>query len=183
MRRVIILGGAGSGKSTLARALGARLGLPVVHLDQLYFKPGWQPRPEPEFAQLVAEAAAADAWVIDGNYSRTRGPRLARADTLIWLDLPLSVRLPRVIWRIARSHGRVREDMAPGCPERMDWAFLLWAAGWRNKLREKAMATIAAAPDTVTVRTLRSRADVRRFLAGLGAQSRVRPHGATPPRT
>lgn len=164
MRRVMIIGGSGSGKSTLARALGARLGVPVVHLDQLYFWPGWQPRPEDEFAQAVANAAEGEAWVIDGNYSRTRGPRLARADTLIWLDLPLWIRLPRVIWRIAGSYGRVRVDMAAGCPERVDWPFLLWAAGWRNKLRAKAMATIDAAPSTVTIHILRSRAEVRRFL-------------------
>lgn len=41
MRRVMIVGHPGSGKSTLARAMGERTGLPVVHIDQIHWRPGW----------------------------------------------------------------------------------------------------------------------------------------------
>ena len=39
MRRIIVVGCQGSGKTSLALRLGRNLGLPVVHLDVLYWRP------------------------------------------------------------------------------------------------------------------------------------------------
>ena len=125
-RNVMIIGSPGSGKSTLAREIGRRLGLRVVHIDQLYWLPGWRMRPPEEMPALVEAAVAEDGWVFEGNNSRTLPIRAAKADTLIWLDLPRLLCTARVLRRIARSHGRVRPDMAADCPERLDWTFVRW---------------------------------------------------------
>jgi hypothetical protein len=100
MQRIVILGNSGSGKSTLARAIGERLGLPVVHLDRLFWSPGWV-EPEAEvFRDQVRSALARDAWVCEGNYARrTFDLRLPRADLIIWLDTPRWVCLKRVVLR------------------------------------------------------------------------------------
>ncbi len=127
MQRVMIMGPCGSGKSTLARRIGARHGLPVFHLDQAFHRPGWRPAPEAEFVAEVERIAALPAWVIDGNYKGTIASRLQAADTLIYLDMPARVTVPRILKRIALSHGQVRPDAAAGCPERLDLPFLLFA--------------------------------------------------------
>lgn len=142
MRRVIILGPCGSGKSTLARRLGIKHGLPVFHLDQAFHRPGWRPAPEDAFHAEVERMAALPAWVIDGNYKGVMASRFARADTLVYLDMPTWVTMPRLVGRIARDYGRVRADSAPGCPERIDLAFLRYAWTWNRIQRAKTHALV-----------------------------------------
>lgn len=100
--RINIVGEAGSGKSTLAAALSARLQLPVVELDQLYWRPGWQPTPLDEFEGKVVAALSGPAWVVCGNYGSVRPLVWARATAVAWLDYPLPLsfyRLCRRTWR------------------------------------------------------------------------------------
>ena len=116
MRRIVILGNAGSGKSTLARRLGERLGIPVCHLDVLFWRPGWVEPDAQGFRDRVAEATAGEAWVSEGNYaSRTFDIRLPRADTIIWMETSRQTCLRRVIWRT--MFERRRSDLADGCSE------------------------------------------------------------------
>ena len=86
MERILIIGCSGSGKSRLARILGKELGLPVVHLDQLWWQADWQNVTVEEFDSRLAMALSMDRWIIDGNYSRTMEARLSRCDTVIYLD-------------------------------------------------------------------------------------------------
>ena len=67
-RRILIIGNSGGGKSTLARQLGAKLGLPVIHLDVLFWKPGWVESGDVEFREAVAAALSTPAWICDGNF-------------------------------------------------------------------------------------------------------------------
>ena len=86
MERIIIIGCPGSGKSTLARQLGEKLDLTVVHLDRLWWNPGWENVPREEFDIRLENALKLESWIIDGNYSRTMDARLAKCDTIIYLD-------------------------------------------------------------------------------------------------
>lgn len=95
MQRIVVFGASGSGKTTLGRWLGARLDLPFTDLDDVYWRPDWIDSPVAEFRAAVAALAAADRWVIAGNYSKARDLLWPRADTLLWLDLPLM----QVLWR------------------------------------------------------------------------------------
>ncbi|MDN3224277.1 AAA family ATPase [Pseudomonas nunensis] len=123
MQRIVILGNAGSGKSTLARALGKRLDLPVVHLDTLFWEPGWVEPDAEQFRLRVSEAIATDAWICEGNYARrTFDLRLPRADLIIWLDTPRLTCFTRVIIRSIMN--RPRSDLPAGCTEKLDRAFL-----------------------------------------------------------
>jgi adenylate kinase family enzyme len=123
MQRIVILGNAGSGKSTLARTLGSRLGLSVVHLDKLFWQPGWVEPDAEQFRDRVRAAVAGDSWVSEGNYARrTFDLRLPRADLVIWLDTPRRTCLWRVLVRSILN--RPRADMAAGCEEQLDRAFL-----------------------------------------------------------
>ena len=88
MERVAIVGPGGAGKSTFARSLGELTGLPVLHLDRFFWKPGWVETPRDEWRQRQSELAAADRWIADGNYGGTFDERFARADTVIIVARP-----------------------------------------------------------------------------------------------
>ena len=132
MKRVLVLGSPGAGKSTLAAQLATRTGLPLIHLDQQYWQAGWVEPDKESWRARVAEIAARDEWIIDGNYGGTLAVRLARADTVILLDFPTHLCLLRVLRRSVTGRGRVRPDMAEGCPERFDPAFFTYVARYRR---------------------------------------------------
>ncbi|MEF3306193.1 DNA topology modulation protein [Paenibacillus sp. GYB003] len=139
MKRVVILGCSGSGKSTMARRIAERTGLPVYHLDAYYWKPGWVAADPETFDAEVAEIAAEDRWIIDGNYSRTLDLRLSRSDTVIFFDYPRYLCLYRVLKRRLQYRGRSRADMGEGCEEKIDLAFLKWIWNFRKRSRPKLL--------------------------------------------
>ena len=102
MRRVSLVGGPGSGKTTVGRRLAASLGAPSVELDAIYHQPGWTELPVEEFRRRVADVVAGDTWVVDGNYTTVRDLVWARADTVVWLDLPRPLIMRRVVARTVR---------------------------------------------------------------------------------
>jgi adenylate kinase family enzyme len=164
MRRVVILGCSGAGKSTFARALGAKLRAPVVHLDALFWQPGWT-EPEAEaFRTAVAKAIAGEAWVTDGNYvSRTFDLRMPRADTVIFVHQPRWLCMFRILWRVVTYWGRRRPDLAEGCLEHFDWAFIKWTWNFRAQSQPRVLEMAAAWPTPIT--HLRGDAAMARFLA------------------
>lgn len=169
MKRVLIIGPCGSGKSTLARELAPRLDLPLVHMDQLNWRAGWVETPQPELLERVEAAVAGERWLIDGNYGGTLGPRLERADTVIYLDFPVTLCLWRVIRRIVTHRGRTRPDMTEDCPERFDLEFMLYLAGWNWGPRPRTEDKLKGHEHKV-VRLGNPRA-LKRWLAGIPAQA------------
>ncbi|MGL5012325.1 MAG: AAA family ATPase [Paracoccaceae bacterium] len=167
MQRVMIVGGPGSGKSTLARGLGARTGLPVYHMDHIHWQSGWVERERAEKIRLAGEIEARDSWVFEGGLSATYANRVARADTLIWLDLPVGLRLWRVLKRSVRWWGRSRPDLPEGCNEEFGPQTLpFWAFIWRTRQtsRERLLQIVAAPPGHLRVVHLRRVRAVRAFL-------------------
>ena len=145
VQRIVIIGCSGAGKSTLARALGARLGLSVTHLDVLWWQPDWRPHPDPAaFRAQLREIAAGERWIIDGGFTEgTIEHRLARADTVILLDFPVSLCLWRALTRVIKDAGKTRSDLAPGCFEKFDAEFCHYIWTYRQRRLpgiERAMA-------------------------------------------
>lgn len=168
MRRILLIGPGGAGKSTLAQCLAERLDLPLIHLDALYWQAGWVETPKDVWRQRLATLLQGEAWVMDGNYGGTLDLRLAACDTAILLDLPPWQCLWRVVKRRLRHRGRARPDMTPGCPERLDGAFLLWIATWRRRRGDDVRRRLVrAAQAGVDAHVLRSQAAVDAFVAAL----------------
>jgi adenylate kinase family enzyme len=165
MERIAIVGCSGGGKSTLAIGLGARQSLPVAHLDNLFWKPGWKECALEEFRPKVEAAAAGERWIIEGNFTSASHLRFARADTVVWIELPILLCLWRAFRRMLLSFGRVRPDLAPGCPEQFDLAFYRYIVDWNRVTRPKMARVLAQfAPDARLVR-IRSDRDKVAFLA------------------
>jgi len=169
MQRVLVIGIPGAGKSTFSRKLAQRTGLPLIHLDKEFWQPGWKVTPREEWRPKVASLVARDAWVMDGNYDSSLDLRLPRADMVVWFDYPRRVALPRVLLCVAKTYGRVREDLAPGCPEKIDLEFLRYIWEFPHKERPRVVASLAEHGKHLKPFVFRRDRDVARFLDGLPA--------------
>jgi adenylate kinase family enzyme len=170
MQRVLVIGIPGAGKSTLSRELAKRTGLPLIHLDKEFWRPGWKITPREQWRAKVAELVEREGWVMDGNYDSSLDLRLPRADAVVWFDYPRRVTLPRVLWRVAKTYGRVREDLAPGCPEKIDWEFLRYIWDFPGKERPRVVTMLAEHGRHLEPVVFHRDRDVARFLDGLPAK-------------
>ena len=170
MRRVNVKGTSGSGKTTFGRELAERLGVPFLELDALHWvNPSWQEPADERFREDVRAALGAmpDGWVIDGNYERKLDNIVIRgADTIVWLDLPLRVKLRRV-WRRTITRIRAEEELWGG--NRESWHGAFWGRdsllGWmlRTHFSHRRDWPRLYGDDPRFVR-LRSVAEARRWL-------------------
>ncbi|MBB5350237.1 adenylate kinase family enzyme [Haloferula luteola] len=164
MKRVSIIGCSGAGKSTFARKLHEVTGLPLVHLDQEFWQPGWKASSKEVFQARIRERCEGDQWIMDGHYFSTLPSRLVRSDTLIFFDYPTWRCLGRTLKRTMKYRGKVRPDGASGCPERWDWGFLRYIVGFRKRLRERTLELIRTHPE-VEVHVFLHPRDAARFLS------------------
>lgn len=164
-QRIVILGGPGAGKSRFARLLGQRLNLPVVHLDPLFWRPGWTPSDAESFRERVRIALAGDRWISDGGYIQVTGDlRLPRADLIVWIEQPVWLRLFRSVQRMADPRERGRADLPEGCRDSLDaqaLGFILDFDRLNRPMLEEAIARLA--PDKAVIRLRGDRA-VAQFL-------------------
>jgi adenylate kinase family enzyme len=123
VQRVAIVGTPGAGKSTLARELGTRAGLPVIHLDQHYFLPGWERKSDAEWDEIRERLLAGERWVMDGAFAMEKA--VDRADTIVFLDFPRARGFIGSLKRLVLAYrGRPAPDFAPGCEDKLDRGFL-----------------------------------------------------------
>jgi adenylate kinase family enzyme len=118
MERIAIIGSSGTGKSTLARDLGRLLHINVVHLDRVFWEPGWKEKPRETRIDILQEIVRKEQWIIEGTYLGTAEPRLNAADTIIFLDTPALLCLKRVIKRYMGG-GRCHREIPEGCYDRL----------------------------------------------------------------
>ena len=168
-RRVLIVGCGGAGKSTLARELGKRTGLPVVHLDRIWWLPGWVHISREAFDQKLAAELEKPEWIIDGDYSRTFAMRLARADFCVFLDLDTQTCMQGALERARIYKGKSRPDMTEGCEEYLDEKFEQWILDFREKTRPKMLGELRASG--VAHRIFTSREEAWAWLDEITAQA------------
>ncbi len=164
MEKILIIGCGGAGKSTLARALGEKTGLPVVHLDKIWWAPGnWQHLEKEEFDALLLEELQKPRWILDGNFNRTIEMRLKECDTVIYLDFSRMACLFSWLKRVITNWGHARADMAPGCKEWFDPEMAAWIWNFNKKNRENYYRLLNEAEGIETI-VLKNRRMVKRFL-------------------
>ena len=171
MRRVVVIGTTGSGKSTLAERLAVQTGLRIIELDALYWGRDWQGVPVDLFRHRVERETRDGGWIVVGNYGQVRDLVWPAADTLVWLDLPLSRVMWRLAWRTVRRAATKEELWGTGNRESFVNAFfsrqsiLLWALKTHRRNRERYSKECAAQAEKMQVVRLSSPREVERFLA------------------
>ena len=169
-RRVLVIGMAGSGKSTFSRALSEKTGLPVIHLDVHYWRPGWVEPSKEDWQETQRSLLAGDEWIADGNDLETLELRLERADTVVLLDTP---------WWTCASRAFVRGlrkpvgEMPEGCEDsawrrlRDEWRLVGIILSHRRSEHVRGRAIVARREPRVAVHVLGSPRGAREFLDGL----------------
>ncbi|WP_455661447.1 DNA topology modulation protein [Pradoshia sp.] len=166
MDRVVIIGNGGTGKSVLARELGKSTGLPVFHLDAVFWKSGWEPTPKDEWMMKVEELVRRPAWIMDGNYSSTMDLRLKEADTIIFLDYSRWMSIYGIVKRRIMYRNQTRPDMAEGCKEKLDSAFVKWVWNYDKERAPLLREKLKKVKDT-QIHHFRSRKELQAWLARL----------------
>jgi adenylate kinase family enzyme len=164
LNRVLVIGPGGAGKSVFAVRLAERTGLPLLHLDMLYWQPGWVEPTKDEWSAQVERLVAGERWIMDGNYGGTLTRRLAACDTAIFLDASRWLCLWRVIKRRWMHRGRARPNMTPGCDERLSAEFLWWIWTYPSRRRPKILRMLGELRAGQTAVILRGPREIEHFL-------------------
>jgi adenylate kinase family enzyme len=164
MRKVLVIGPGGAGKSTLSNQLGELLGIEVLHLDKFYWHPGWVEMPKPEWRKTIEEMLRRDSWIMDGNYSGTLDIRFQACDTVIFLDMPRTLCIRRVLKRAMMYRNKSRPDMAEGCREKLSLEFILWIWNYPRRTKPKIVNMLESNAEGKNIIRLRSQSEVKRFL-------------------
>ena len=172
VQRILVAGASGSGKTTTAARIAAATGIPRTEIDALFHHAGWTPNPR--FAEEAQALADSPRWVTEWQYAPARPVLAARADLLVWLDLPRAVVLLRVVRRTLRRR-LLRVELWNGNLEPPLRTFLTdpehivrWSMSTYCIYPERVREALAEHPRLRLVR-LRSNRDARRFLRLLAA--------------
>lgn len=137
MQKIMVIGCPGSGKSTFSRALHQKTGLPLCHLDMLYWNSDKTTVEKSVFLARLCDVLQKESWIIDGNYSSTLEMRFEACDTVIFLDLPTEACLDGVRAR----RGKPRADM-PWIETEEDAAFTAYIKGYQEQQRPYVLSLI-----------------------------------------
>lgn len=166
-KRIALIGCPGAGKSTFSHKLAAKTKLPLFHLDQMFWQHGWTKPEKGMWHATHLNLISKDEWIIDGNYQNTLEPRLARADWVIFFDFSTHQSMWGITKRIWRNYGHTRPDMAPGCPERLDFPFFRYVLNFHRTDRPQILAILANLPPETRVDIVTTHAQADALLGTL----------------
>lgn len=158
--RIVVLGCSGSGKSTFARSLHERSGLPLIHLDNIWWRADRTHISREEFDGELKTLLAGDRWIIDGDYSRTYETRIRACDTIIFLDYDEDECMRGIVERV----GKNREDI-PWTEDRLDPELVALVRNYRRDNRPVVYALIEKYPRKRTL-IFKTRAQAWEWLEG-----------------
>lgn len=167
MKKILIIGISGAGKSTVAKKIHKLLYIPIVHLDRLFWEPGWIKSDKEIFEKKVLTAIQKDRWIIDGNYTNSMELWIKDADTILYFDFPRLLCLWYILKRRIAFHGKTRPDVARGCEERFDLNFLKFIWNFPKNNTPKIENILARQPKEKQIIRFKSPRQVKKFLQRL----------------
>lgn len=166
-KKIMVIGCAGSGKTTIAFKLHKKLHLPIIHLDQYYWKQNWQRSDLDEFTQTHDKLCLQDAWIMEGSYMKLLENRAAQADMIIFLDMPRYICLWRVIKRTIFNIGKTIPGNPEDCPQELFTIkfiyFLQWIWNFNNRYKQTTLDLLNKWKNTKKVYIFTSQKEVDHF--------------------
>ena len=160
MKKIIVIGCPDSGKSTFSRALHHKMGIPLYHLDMMYWNADKTTVEKNVFSERLSAVLEKDEWIIDGNYGSTMEMRMMACDTIVFLDYPTDICLDG----IRRRRGKSRSDM-PWIETEEDEDFMAFIKTYNEQQRPKVLSLLDKyCGKRVVIFTSREEADA--FLKG-----------------
>lgn len=173
-KRIMVIGCSASGKSTFSRRLSEITGIPVTHLDTLFWKPGWIEEDRAVFREKQRRIIASDSWIIDGHYKSTMEMRLERAQLVVWYRLSRFDCITGYLRRLLNGMTKriSRPDITEGCNEKLDIEFFKYIWNF-NKTQDKPVEELLKKYPGVKVITFKTRKQADVFLKRLQEKHKV----------
>lgn len=170
-KRIAIIGCAGSGKTTLAFQLQKQLNLPLYHLDQYYWKPGWQRSELEEFSKIHTQLCKQNAWIMEGSYYKTFHERAVHADVIIFLDAPRYKCIWFVLKRSVLNLGKIIPGSPKACKQELlnfkYVEFLHWIWTFNKRYKEGILQELEAHKKTKQIYIVQSFKEIEKFLPSM----------------
>ena len=163
MKRIIVIGCPGAGKSHFSRVLCKKTGIPLYHLDMMYWNADKTTVEKPVFLKRLSDVLRKEEWITDGNYSSSMEMRFAACDSVFFLDYPLEVCLAGIRHR----RGKPRDDM-PWIETEEDAEFLEFVKNFGKEQRPEILALLEKYRDR-SIAVFRTREEADAYLEGLPA--------------
>ena len=160
MKKVIVIGCPGSGKSTVSRTLHNKTGIPLYHLDMMYWNADKTTVEKSVFLERLSAVLEKDEWIIDGNYGSTMELRMVACDTVIFLDYPIEICLDG----IKERRGKPRSDM-PWIETEEDAEFIEFIKNYEEQQKPKVLELLKKHSDKNII-IFKSREQADAFLNG-----------------
>jgi adenylate kinase family enzyme len=172
VKKIAVVGPIGAGKSRLAHDLGKLLGIRVLHLDALFWKPGWVPTPRHEHEAMQHRELATDSWIVEAQFDDMLPDWVYAADTVVFVDTSLGRSLWRVGKRRLNRHASVGTPVGePGALHRSLLKFARNQWQYRTRVRRELLAELARERHGRRVVILRRDSDTVAFLRSLDSPS------------
>lgn len=166
-KRIAIIGFSGSGKSTLAARLGGKLNIKPVHMDSLFWLPGWRADSRENMRAKLYPELLKERWIIEGNYTKVLyDERLDMADTIIMMDVNRLICFKNCVKRRIIYNNKTRPDMGKGCDEKLDLEFAFWVL-YKGRADRKSKYDKLREYTDKNVYIFHSRKDSERYLADI----------------
>ena len=162
MKRILVIGCPGSGKSSFSRELHGKCGIPLYHLDMMFWNADKTTVDKSVFLERLSSVLGEDEWIIDGNYASTMEKRIAACDTVFFLDYPLEV----CIDGVRQRRGKPRSDM-PWIEFEEDSEFIEFIKGYNVQQRPRVLELLRKYRDKNAV-VFKDRKEAESFLLSLG---------------
>ena len=161
-KRILVLGSSGSGKTTLTLRLAHALNIEAIHLDAIFWKPGWVSTPQPEWREVVRGLIQQESWIMDGTYESTLDLRIPAADAAIVLERS---RLT-CLWNVLKRKASVDDHSRPDAPagQKLDLAFLRYIWNYPKVTRPFVLDCIQQYGQEKTLFQLTGADEIERFI-------------------
>ena len=166
MKRILVIGCPGAGKTYFAKKLSEINGLPVIHMDNLYWNKDKQSISYPELEAKLLPYLKEENWIIDGNYHHTLENRLKYATDVFFLDLSKEECEQGILERV----GKKRDDI-PWIETKEDALELIaWNETYEERTKQEEINLLKQYPH-LKIKTFKSRKEIANYLFKINKKS------------